>query len=129
MNEQQLIERIRSVRDRLGLTQAEIADKLDVSRSTLAQIELGQRKVSAMELIKLAHIFGMSLEELLDPKREAKVKLEYGKRGATPRVSEPPMRISVPQKNLKKFREVLLYILNEVGSKPNIGETVIYKLL
>jgi uncharacterized phage-associated protein len=39
------------------------------------------------------------------------------------------MRISVPQKNLQKFKEVLLYILNKVGSKPNIGETVIYKLL
>jgi len=27
------------------------------------------------------------------------------------------------------FKEVLLYILNKVGSKENIGETVIYKLL
>jgi len=32
-------------------------------------------------------------------------------------------------KNLKKFKEVLLYILNKVGSKSNVGETVIYKLL
>ena len=39
------------------------------------------------------------------------------------------MRINVPQKNLEKFKQVLLYILNKVGSKPNIGETVIYKLL
>ncbi|MDP2363098.1 MAG: Panacea domain-containing protein, partial [Ignavibacteria bacterium] len=39
------------------------------------------------------------------------------------------IRISVPQKNLKKFKEVLLYILNKVGAKPNIGETVLYKIL
>jgi hypothetical protein len=39
------------------------------------------------------------------------------------------IRISVPQKNLKNFKEALLYILNKVGSKPNVGETVIYKLL
>jgi uncharacterized phage-associated protein len=39
------------------------------------------------------------------------------------------LRISVPQKNLEKFRQVLLYILNKVGAKPNIGETVLYKLL
>jgi uncharacterized phage-associated protein len=39
------------------------------------------------------------------------------------------MRINVPQKNLQKFKEVLIYILNRVGGKPNIGETVIYKLL
>jgi len=39
------------------------------------------------------------------------------------------IRINIPQKNLEKFKEVFLYILNRVGSKPNIGETVIYKLL
>ncbi|MCK4673622.1 SocA family protein, partial [candidate division WOR-3 bacterium] len=43
--------------------------------------------------------------------------------------SKPQIRINLPQKNLNKFKEVLLYILNKVGSKPNIGETVIYKLL
>lgn len=43
--------------------------------------------------------------------------------------SKSEIRISVPQKNLSKFKEVLLYVLNKVGSKPNIGETVLYKLL
>ena len=38
------------------------------------------------------------------------------------------MRISVPQKNLSKFKEVLLYILNKVGAKSNIDESVIQKL-
>lgn len=39
------------------------------------------------------------------------------------------IRISVPQKNIRKLKEALIYILNKVGSKPNVGETVIYKLL
>ncbi|MCX6138166.1 MAG: Panacea domain-containing protein, partial [Ignavibacteriales bacterium] len=39
------------------------------------------------------------------------------------------IRINVPQRNVEKFKEVLLYILDKVGSKANIGETVIYKLL
>src|SRR3989339_853513 len=39
------------------------------------------------------------------------------------------MRISVPQKNLEKFKEVLLYVLSKVGGKPNVGEAVVYKLL
>lgn len=39
------------------------------------------------------------------------------------------IRINVPQKNVDKFKEVLIYILNKIGSKPNVGETVIYKLL
>ena len=35
----------------------------------------------------------------------------------------------MPQKNLKKFKEVLLYILEKVGGKSNVGMTVLYKLL
>lgn len=129
--EQQLIDRIRSLRERLGLTQQQVADKLGVARSTLAQIETGQRKVSAVELVTFARIFGITCEELLDAKKEPEVKIEYATQStsAKQRVSEPQMRINVPQKNLEKFRQVLLYILNRVGSKPNIGETVIYKLL
>jgi hypothetical protein len=39
------------------------------------------------------------------------------------------MRVSVPQEKVDKFKEVLLYILNKVGAKPNVGRTVVYKLL
>jgi uncharacterized phage-associated protein len=39
------------------------------------------------------------------------------------------LRINIPQKNLKKFKEVLLYLLQKVGAAPHVGETVIYKLL
>jgi uncharacterized phage-associated protein len=41
----------------------------------------------------------------------------------------PETRISVPQRNIEKFKQVLLYILAEVGAKPNVGQTVLYKLL
>jgi len=44
-------------------------------------------------------------------------------------IKKSGIRISVPQKNLKKFKEVLIYILEKVGSRPNVGETVLYKLL
>jgi uncharacterized phage-associated protein len=50
-------------------------------------------------------------------------------RDAKERKLQPRIRINVPQKNMEKFKEILLYILNKVGSKPNVGETVIYKLL
>jgi uncharacterized phage-associated protein len=35
----------------------------------------------------------------------------------------------VPRENVEKFKQTLLYILNKVGSKPNIGQTALYKLL
>lgn len=50
-------------------------------------------------------------------------------KGTKDRKLQSRIRINVPQKNMEKFKEVLLYILNKVGSKPNVGETVIYKLL
>jgi uncharacterized phage-associated protein len=35
----------------------------------------------------------------------------------------------VPKENLEKFEQVLLYIVSKVGSRPNIGQTALYKLL
>jgi len=35
----------------------------------------------------------------------------------------------VTKKNPDKFKQVLLYVLDKVGGKPNVGETVLHKLL
>jgi len=121
-------QRIKQVRGSIGLSQQALAEKLGLSRPSISLIENGERKVSAAELEKLAAIFNLSADALLDPGKEPKVIIRESR--ATYGI-EPAsgMRISVPQKNLQKFKEVLIYILNKVGAKPNIGETVIYKLL
>lgn len=118
--------RIKQLREPTGMTQAELAKKLKISRPTISQIEKGQRRIPADELIKLAQIFNLDVNTLLELEKEPQVILEKSKKG---RQARPQIRINVPQKNLGKFKEVLLYILNKVGSKPNIGMTVIYKLL
>ena len=38
------------------------------------------------------------------------------------------MRNSSPEVNVQKFKEVLLYILNKIGTKENLDETVICNL-
>ncbi len=117
---------IRKFREAAGLNQQKLAELLGALRPTVSQIENGERKLTADELVKLSKIFNVAIEVLLDPTKEPQVILE----GKTEEEEmKPQIRINVPQKNLKKFREVLLYILTKVGSKPNIGETVIYKLL
>lgn len=118
--------RIKKVRGQLGISQQKLADLLGVARPTVSQIENGERKVSADELIKLSEIFNLSVESLLNVKKEPQVVLSENSKRKEQKI---PMRINVPQKNLKKFKEIFLYILNKVGSKPNIGETVMYKLL
>jgi len=117
---------IRKMRETAGLNQQKLAELLGVLRPTVSQIENGERKLTAEELVKLSRIFNISIEALLDPAKGPQVTLEEE---TEEEKMKPQIRINVPQKNLKKFREVLLYVLNKVGSKPNIGETVIYKLL
>ncbi len=42
---------------------------------------------------------------------------------------KPEERISVPRLKTEKLKNVLLYILESCAGKPNVGETVLYKLL
>jgi len=120
--------RIKQIRKSLGLSQQTLAEKLGVSRPSISQIENGERRVCADELKKLAGIFNLSVDALLDSGKEPQIVIRES-REAYGAEAAPRMRINIPQKNLHKFREVLVYILNRVGAKPNIGETVVYKLL
>jgi transcriptional regulator with XRE-family HTH domain len=124
--DEKLGKRIKALRGRFHMSQQRLAELLDVARPTITQIESGARKLAAVELLKLAKIFNTSIDKLTDFQKEPEVILEEGKEK---KKLEPSLRINVPQKNLEKFKEILLYILNKVGSKANIGETVIYKLL
>ena len=114
-------------RKKFDLTQDFLASKLGISRPTYVQIEQGKRDLTITEAQKLAGIFSMSLEDLLSGnKKEVEIDFEEGKSKKT---AEPEMRIVMPRANVKKFKEVLLYLLEKVGARPNIGETAIYKLL
>jgi len=108
------------------LSQSEVADKLGLSRPTYAQIEKNVRELTVSEAKKIANFFNISLYDLLSEDRnEIEVDFDEGEK----KNKEREMRISVPQKNIEKFKEVLLYVLSKVGNRPNVGETVVYKLL
>jgi transcriptional regulator with XRE-family HTH domain len=119
---------IQQLRKRRNLTQEYLASELGVSRPTYFQIERGERDLTITEAKKLAAIFSISLEDLLQG-RDTSMTATISVEKTTVTDEKQPVRISVPQKNLEKFKEVLLYVLSKVGSKPNVGETVLYKLL
>lgn len=125
---EKLGEKIRVLRDSFGLSQEEASKKLEISRVTLSQIENGERKITAEEVTKLSKVFNINSDILLDLKKDVEIVVEKPKKRSMIK-PKTDIRISVPQRNLNKFKEVLLYVLNKVGSKPNIGETVLYKLL
>lgn len=60
-----LAERIRAEREYLGLKQEQVAQALKVSRAAVSAIETGRRKVSSIELARLAKLFGTSTDRLL----------------------------------------------------------------
>ncbi len=91
-------------RKQFNVSQEKIACVLGISRPTVIKIEKGERELKLEEKEKLSDFFAHFEED-------------------------PYLRDDKPQKNIEKFKQVLLYILEKVGAKPNIGQTVLYKLL
>jgi Zn-dependent peptidase ImmA (M78 family)/transcriptional regulator with XRE-family HTH domain len=60
-----LASRLRAARESQGLTQAQAASELGVSRPLLIAIEKGTRDASPEEIVKLAEIYGKPVGELL----------------------------------------------------------------
>jgi transcriptional regulator with XRE-family HTH domain len=69
----ELGERIRESREYLGLSQGDVADVLGISRPAVSQIESGRRKLSTLELAKLARFFGRPYEYFLGEAPETEV--------------------------------------------------------
>ncbi|MEP7004901.1 MAG: helix-turn-helix domain-containing protein [Sphingomonas bacterium] len=61
---ERLLNNLKDERARLGLTQAELADRVGVSRKTINTVENGVFVPSTMLALKLAAALGRSVEEL-----------------------------------------------------------------
>jgi len=122
-----LSKKIKTFREKLGFSQEILAKELGINRVAISQIENGDRKISAEEIAKLSRVFNVPADVLLNLDKDVEVILEKNKEHKPKK--KTGIRISVPQKNLEKFKEVLLYILSKIGSKSNVGESVLYKLL
>lgn len=100
-----------------GISQIEMAKSLGISRPTYVKIEQGVAKPTEQQKAILSRLFDVSQDTIEKNAMETKKIPGYVE-----------MR-EVPKENVAKFQEVLLYILSKVGSRPNIGQTVLYKLL
>jgi transcriptional regulator with XRE-family HTH domain len=118
-------DRVKALREELGLSQEDLAQIMGIDRAGVSQFENGNRSLKAEELSLLSKALHISADCLLGLAPLPKVILEKTRKKTLP----SQIRINVPQKKVRKFKEVLLYILSKVGAKPNVGETVIYKLL
>lgn len=123
--------KLKELRKGAGLSQQEVAEKLGMARATYASLEVERREPDLGELRAIAKFYEIPMMELvaeegddwpgvvMEPVAEYQTRKEPA---IIPRDIEPKV-------NPEKLREVLLYVLASVGAKPNVGETVLYKLL
>lgn len=113
------------MRKALRINQGELAQNLGMDRACLSSVENDKRNLKTNELVLLAKSLNISIDELLDLKLGTEIFLE----GLKEPKKQKKIKVRVPKRNLNKFKEVLIYILSMVGALPNVGETVLYKLL
>lgn len=64
----QIASRLRSAREGAGLSQGQVARKMNLHRPTISEIEAGRRRVSAEELARFAEIYGVDINWLMGEK-------------------------------------------------------------
>lgn len=126
LSQKQIGQRITELRKMKGLSQKDLAKSVKISRPSLAQIELGNRSVNILELQRLAIVLGFSLDDFMSKDFLVSQEIIDKTEMKSQKIEE---RISVPSLKINKFKNVLLYILEKCAGKPNVGETVLYKLL
>ena len=107
------------------ISQTKLAQILKLSRPTVIKILSGERELRVSEADKLAMNLGISVAEIFGDVGQTEVVLKKSSKIENKQV----LRISVPAKNVEKFKNALLYITQKIGALPNVGQTVIYKIL
>lgn len=113
ISQKQLGERIKNWREERSLSQEQFARAIKLSRVAISEIERGNRGIEATELVRIAKFFDVKTDSMLSDDKKDKSALIKNNFKFDP----------------KKLKNVLLYILERCGGKPNVGETVLYKLL
>jgi transcriptional regulator with XRE-family HTH domain len=104
----------------IGLSQTQVAESIGVSRPTYEKMETGKLQPTEEQKSILMRVFDVNEE---DTSLDIKIIKN------TDILSDEVSIRNIPVENTEKFKQVLLYILNKIGGRPNIGQTVLYKLL
>lgn len=70
---------VRDLRGEQGWSQADLAERLDVSRQTINAIETGKYDPSLPLAFKIARLFGRPIEAIFEPDRPGTGKSEEGR--------------------------------------------------
>lgn len=59
-----MYQKVKEIRESLGLTQGEVAERLDISRQTYARIESGESEITLGQAVKLSKMFDITLADI-----------------------------------------------------------------
>ena len=121
---------LKYIREQNNITKDEMASVLGIVRQTYYKYESGESELAIDVVRKIATKFNVDYADIIDNRIPQQVDyniIETKKNNKKEQSTN--IRIDIPQENIEKFKQVFLYILNRIGSKPNVGQMVIYKLL
>jgi transcriptional regulator with XRE-family HTH domain len=64
--DKRILKRLIAVRKRLGLTQADVAEALGVSRDCICRMEIGKARFTLLRMIELAKLYQIDMSVLAD---------------------------------------------------------------
>ena len=98
------------------MSQDDVSQALDMTRPAYKQLETNDRTPTNAELIAISELFGVRIEALL---------------GSEPLTDDALIKAGTIANGIDrvKYRNIILYLAQEVGARPNVGETVFYKLI
>lgn len=119
---------LKYLRETNNYSQEQVAEKLDITRQSYIKYEKNICISDVFLLKKIAELYDVDYSSII----ENKLPKEYTYNVIDDKKEHPKendLRIDIPIENIEKFKQVFLYILKKVGAKPNVGQTVLYKLL
>lgn len=121
--------RLRSLREQHAYSQGDMANILEISRTSYLAIEKGKRDVGLIEIQKIAAAFQMHLEVLLHG--GISTEIQYLEREKTNRVEEAIEQYEKSELVFikQKFKAVVLHIIESCARIPHAVEIVIPKLM
>jgi transcriptional regulator with XRE-family HTH domain len=119
LSKQDLGKRLVQIRKSKGYSQEALAKLLDMSRPSLAQIELGNRNIDIFEIHRMASVLGFSIDELINTNESilSEPEMTYVSVKKTDTI-----RNNIPVFNQVKFINTFLYIVEKTAGMPNICE-------
>ena len=96
------------------MSQDDVSHALSMTRPAYKQLETDSRPPTNSEMTAISELFGVRAESLLSADLNTQTKHSLA---------------AATEVDKLKYKNTILYLAEKVGARPNVGETVFYKLL